>query len=257
MSASQQDPPGQPDPTRPADIWGSDELDRLLADPLDAGPVGRILAAASAPAGAGLLPGEEAARSAYRAAFAVSAVRKPRVRALVSGRAAAFALAGGLVLSGGAAAAATGSLPDPVQQRAKGALAKLGVSVPGPDKRHVGHPGRRVTTTQGPTPTAAPRDREQPGTGNEVSEAARGTASTGVDKGATVSGLASDGKSQAGQHGKATNPSTGKVKNKTPKPQATKHGNGRSHKPNKGSDGHTPKPKHTPSPHGIGRTIRH
>lgn len=77
MSAHQQDRPGQSDTTGPADVWGVDELDKVLADPRDAGRLGQILAAAGAPAEAGLLRGEDAARSAFRAAFLGPVSRRP------------------------------------------------------------------------------------------------------------------------------------------------------------------------------------
>lgn len=242
MSAHQQDHPGQPDPAGPADVWGVDELDKLLTDPDVAGPLGRILAAAGAPAEAGLLPGEDAARTAFRAAFSASTARKPRGLARISGRAAAVALCGGLVLSGGAAAAAVGALPDTVQQTAKGVLAKLGVNIPGPNEHatvglgaHQARSGKGypVATAE---PTTTPRDENQSGPGSDVSAFARSTTLTGVDKGAAVSGLASDGKIHAGKHGKPASSTTKKAKT-SPKPHATK--------PHHGS---TPKPQDTPKP---------
>jgi hypothetical protein len=259
VSAHQQDRPGQPDPAGPADVWGVDELDKVLADPRDAGRLGQILAAAGAPAEAMLLPGEDVARSAFRAAFPVPTARKPRVLARMSGRAAAVALCGGLVLTAGAAAAAVGALPDPAQQTAKGVLAKLGVNIPGPHEHAtlglgVHHPRsgkgihQPVATAE---PTATPRD-EPSSIGSEVSALARTTTLTGVDKGVAVSGLASDGKSQAGLHGKPASSPTEKAK-KSPKPQASK--------PHNGKHQYTPKDKPkthaaapVPDPNGAGNS---
>jgi hypothetical protein len=223
----------------------------LLADPREAGRLGQILAAAGAPAEAGPVPGEEAARSAFRAAFPVVAAPRSRILARMSGRAGAVVLAGGLVLTGGAAAAAAGALPGAAQQTARDMLAKIGVSVPGADDHAGGPPARHDPDTQMPAPTTAPSDTpggEQPGHGSAISDLARNSATTGVDHGAAVSSAASGGKSHAGQHGqhgKPTNPSTGKAK-KAPSPQATKRHNGSNHKPKTTGAAHTPKPKHTP-----------
>jgi hypothetical protein len=225
VSSYEQDRPGQPDPTGAEDVWGVDELDKVLADPRDAGRMGQILAAAGAPTEAGLLRGADAARSAFRAAFLGPVARRPRVLACMSGRAAAVALCGGLVLTGGAAAASVGALPDPAQQTAKGVLAKLGLNIPGPHDATVGLARQARAGNSKPVVTAEPtttaRDKEQSATGSEVSALARCTTLTRVDKGADVSGLASDGKRYAAQHGKPAS-STAETA-KSPKPHASKH----------------------------------
>jgi hypothetical protein len=213
-------------------------LDRVLANPHEAGRLGQLLAAAGAPAGAGWLPGEDVARGAFRVAFPVPAAPKARILARMSGRAAAVALCGGLVLTGGAAAAAVGALPGPAQQTAKGVLAKLGVNIPGPHEHatvSLGvHHARFGKGVQKPVataePTATPRVREPSATGNEVSALARSTTLTGVAKGAAVSGLASNGKSQAGQHGKPASSANEKAK-KSHKSHAKKHHERSTHKP--------------------------
>jgi hypothetical protein len=165
----------------------------------------------------------------------------------MSGRVAAAALAGGLVLCGGAAAAAAGSLPDAAQQTAKHVMAMVGVSIPGPKEHGSVHPARPGTRTQRPATTADPkataRAAEPSGTGSEVSDLAHSTASTGVAKGAAVSGAASDGKSQAGQHGKPASSTGGK--SNTPTPHASKRRNG-TQKPKSPAAGHTPKTNSTP-----------
>jgi hypothetical protein len=250
VSAPDQDRPSQPDPGGPAgseDARGADELDLILADPSRAGRLGQILAAAAAPAEAVCPKGEDAARSAFRAAFPVSPARPSRVLPRMSGRVAAAALAGALVLSGGVAAAAAGALPGQAQETAKRLLSVVGVSVPGPNEHASVHPSRTGTRTQAPATTAA--DDEASGPGSEVSGLARSTASTGVDKGAAVSGAASDGKSQAGQHGKPVGASTGKPPVKTGKPHAHKRHNG-SHKPKTHGAPQTTEPKTAPhKPH--------
>lgn len=91
----------------------------------------------------------------------------------MSGRTAAVALCGGLVLTGGAAAASVGALPDPAQQTAKSVLAKLGLNIPGPHDATVGLAGRHTRAGKGmhkPVVTAEPtttaRDKEQSATGS-------------------------------------------------------------------------------------------
>ena len=248
MSVPEQDRPGQSDlggPAGPSDLWGGDELDEVLRDPSSAGPLGQILAAAGAPAEAGPQVGEDAARSAFRVAFPPSPARASRVRLSMSRRLAAAGLASGLVLSGGAAAASAGALPGAAQQTAKHVMSKLGVSIPGPDKdastRRSGPatPAPAPATTGDPYATAG--DGGPSGTDSEVSGPARGSASTGVVKGAAVSGAASDGKSQAGQHGTPAGASTGKPAAKTPKPHAEKRRNG-SHHPGTPGGAHRPQP---------------
>ena len=252
MSVPEQDRPGQSDlggPAGPSETWAGDELDEVLSDPSSAGPLGQILAAAGAPAEAGPQVGEDAARSAFRVAFPPSPARASRVRLSMSRRLAAAGLASGLVLSGGAAAASAGALPGAAQQTAKHVMSKLGVSIPGPDEDAATHRPGPATPTPAPATTGDPYatagDGEPSGTGNEVSGAARSTASAGVVKGAAVSGAASDGKSQAGQHGKPAGASTGKPTAKTPKPHAEKRRNG-SHHPGKPGGAHRPQPKNGP-----------
>jgi hypothetical protein len=238
--------PDTPDPTTPAgDFWGIDELDLLLAQPGD-GPVARILAAAGAPSDTGHQPSEDAAIAAFRAAFSVPADDKPRfLGGRMSRRVAAAALMSGLVLSGGAAAAAAGILPGPVQQTAKDALAKVGLTVPGPND-HSAKPG---TTTPAPVPSAEPTPGApgaSPGKGSEASDLAHSTTTAGVDKGAAVSGATSNGKSQAGQQGKAgttptPDPSTPPSSQQPTAPPKHTQTPPSTHTP-------TPTPTHTPTP---------
>jgi hypothetical protein len=93
----------------------------------------------------------------------------------------------GMVLFGSLAAA--NALPGPAQGVASGVLAHLGVSVPTSDD----HPGNGGAGDAG--------NNDSNGKGSTVSDLARTTPATGVDKGAAISSVASDGKSQAGTHG--------------------------------------------------------
>jgi hypothetical protein len=94
--------------------------------------------------------------------------------------------------------------------------AKLGLNIPGPHDATAGLAGsnaRAGNSRHEPVvtadPTATARDKGQAGTGREVSALARSTTLTGSDKGAAISGLASAGKSRAGQDVRPTD-STGK-----------------------------------------------
>jgi hypothetical protein len=234
------------------DVWGIDELDRVLSDPRAAGRLGQVIAAADSRAAPGLFPGEDTARTAFRAAFPVTPARTPRPLSRLSGRAVAVALCGGLVLTGGAAAAAVGALPVPAQRTAKSALARLGVNIPGPHEHTRGLAGRHAQPTGGrhlatAQPTDAQSTEEHSGRRNEVSALARTTTLTGVDKGAAVSGLASEGRSQAGQHGKPASSTTGKAQ-KTPRPHPNKHRHGDTPKPEAPGAAHVPSSNHAAHP---------
>jgi hypothetical protein len=178
--------------------------DRLLAGavaPEDAPPgyaeVARLLEAASAEPTADELTREAevvamvaaAVRSSSssnssspRRSFMPFALSRPRISAALV--AVAFACSAGL--------ASAGALPGAAQDIASDMLAKVGVSVPGPDDNAREHPSGRGTSAD--TPSSA-------GQGSEISELATTTELTGVEKGATISTAASEGKSQAGQHG--------------------------------------------------------
>jgi hypothetical protein len=188
----------------------TDSADRLLAGsvaPEDAppgyGPVVRLLEAASAEA-----VSEELAREAETVAAMKAALRSPVHRNIASSRrsfmpfalsrprltavvvAAAFAASVGM--------ASAGSLPGAAQDVASEMLAKVGITVPGPNDSAGTHPDVRGNSTSVPI---APADA---GKGAEISELATTTDLTGVEKGAAISTAASEGKSQAGQHGSAS-----------------------------------------------------
>lgn len=171
----------------------------------------RLLQAAAAPA-EGPVAGEEAALAAFRAHNARprhrSAGRRSMIRTLTTSKVAAVALAGGLSLVGGVAAAATGTLPGAAQDTARDMLGHVGVTVPGTDD----HAGTHADTRGGSThpaaadPAATPTHPSGAGKGSTISELATTTDATGVDKGALISGTASGGKSHAGRHGATTAP---------------------------------------------------
>ena len=188
----------------------TDTADRLLAGsvaPEDAPPgygrVVRLLEAASAEASS-----EELARGPETVAAMKAALRSPVHRNVASSRrsfmpfalsrprltaavvAAAFAASVGM--------ASAGSLPGAAQDVASEMLAKVGITVPGPNDNAGTHPDVRGNSTSVPS---APTDA---GKGAEISELATTTELTGVEKGAAVSTAASGGKSQAGQHGSAS-----------------------------------------------------
>lgn len=158
-----------------------------------------LLEALTAPSGPDPLPGERQALTTYRAS--VLAHRRPphrnplrRPRMLVhtaASKLTAAAMAGGLVLTG-TAAVASGSLPSEAQQAVSDVFSRVGIEVPGPDEHAGSHPEGR-----------GDGERNAGGKGSEVSDLATTTDETGRDKGAQISDLASDGQSQAGEHGGA------------------------------------------------------
>lgn len=99
-------------------------------------------------------------------------------------------------LAGTTGLALAGSLPDAAQDIASSMLAKAGVSVPGPNGAAGEHPSVRGTSPEHVPVSPA-------GTGSEISELATTTDLVGVDKGAAISALASDGQSRAGENGEA------------------------------------------------------
>jgi hypothetical protein len=104
--------------------------------------------------------------------------------------------------------ASAGSLPGAAQDIASEMLAKVGISVPGPNDNAGTHPDERGSSTVIPLSS---------GQGSEISDLAQTTNLSGLDKGAAISNVASDGKSQAGTHGGASGASA---------PVATPNGGG-------------------------------
>ncbi|MBW3669696.1 MAG: hypothetical protein KY443_10855 [Actinobacteria bacterium] len=131
-----------------------------------------------------------------------TARRRSVISHLIASKLAAAGLAGGIVLSGGVAAAATGNLGSSAQDFLSEAAAKVGFDLPASDRSERGR-STADEADRSDAETPAPADE---GKGGDVSDIARTTESTGVDKGAEVSGTASDGRSQAGTHGADTAP---------------------------------------------------
>ena len=131
----------------------------------------------------------------------------PRRSTLHRFKLAGAAFAGALICTTGLAFA--GTLPDAAQDVASSMLSKVGVTVPGPNENAGTHPSVRGSSSpNGADSNGAEANDEAAengtGKGAEISELATTTDLSGVEKGAAISTLASDGKSQAGQHGEAT-----------------------------------------------------
>jgi hypothetical protein len=147
--------------------------------------------------------------AAFTAALsAADSVDRPR-RGPVKSRRSRFALS--LALSGAALVATSGlayagALPGAAQDTAKGVLAGLGVTVPGPNQHAGTHPDTRGNSAAAPgraatsdTGTDVTGDTSSgKGKGAAISTLARTTTATGRDKGAIISSTASGGKSHAG-----------------------------------------------------------
>jgi hypothetical protein len=184
-----------------------DTAERLLAGtvaPEDAPPgfanVVRLLESAAAEPTADELSLEtEVVAMVATAVRASSSIRSLSPRrsfmpfALARLRIAAVFVAVTLACTAGLASA--GSLPGAAQEIASAMLAKLGISVPGPNDHAGPHPSVRGSSGDVSSDAA---------TVSEIRELATTTDLTGVDKGAEISSVASDGKSQAGQHGSAS-----------------------------------------------------
>jgi hypothetical protein len=154
--------------------------------------------------------------AAFTAALgAADTVDRPR-RGPVKPRRSRFALS--LALSGAALVATSGlayagALPGAAQDAAKGVLAGLGVTVPGPNQHAGTHPDTRGNSAAAPghattadTGTDATGDTGSgKGKGAAISTLARTTTATGRDKGAIISTTASGGKSHAGSPPGAAN----------------------------------------------------
>jgi hypothetical protein len=167
-----------------------DTLERLLAgrvEPDDAPPgyaeVARVLRAAAAP----IVPADLANESEYVEAARILVTRRSFASDRSDGRPKDIRSKGnrlkvaGLVvlgtLLGTSGLAVAGVLPDTAQDLLSNVLDRVGISVPTGD-----HPAS---------------------SGEQISETATTTDSTGVGKGAEISSIASDGMSQAGEHGSA------------------------------------------------------
>jgi len=130
--------------------------------------------------------------------------RKSMLTKLLAGK--ALAVVGVVALTASGAAAATGSLPTPVQSAVSGAASHVGVDLPKPNHGNsAGHrqdgkhrPGGDTASTTGGADDNGPSSNH----GQTVSQTAH-TTPDGPGKGAVVCAVASGGKCQAGaDHGK-------------------------------------------------------
>ena len=102
-----------------------------------------LLSAAAAPSEPGPLPGEGAALAAFRSAQ-VPTRRSSMLSSLIAAKAGvAAAIGAGVLLTGGVAAAATGTLPGAAQDTARDVLSNFGVTVPGSADASAGHADTR------------------------------------------------------------------------------------------------------------------
>lgn len=174
--------------------------------------VDSVLAAASGPAALAELAGEDAVVAMFRSQL--PARRPRRFLARKAGIAAIGTI--GVLSLGGAAAAATGSLPDAAQDTARSALTKVGVDIPagkatapGQVKKGTGDTSatgkgqadKTAKPAKPATPVEPAKDSSTAGNGKgeTISSIAHDPALSGAEKGAAVSAAASDGKSHAGR----------------------------------------------------------
>jgi hypothetical protein len=209
-----------PDDALPFGGSSADELDRLLAEP-DQAPaelagLAALVQAVRGPAEAGPQPGEQAALAAYREI--VAGRRAARVRR-IGARLAVAGASGALVLTGGVAAAATGSLPAGAQQFAHHVFGAVGWHVP---------PGHQKPNPHRPEgPAAKFRPEQAPGP-HHVTPVGPGHDNA---PGAVSTPAAPAGAGQPGQPGQVAPPATvpghgraSHVPTPTPSPVATPHG---------------------------------
>jgi hypothetical protein len=198
--------------------WGDleSEMQRL---PLDIDTADRLLAGSVAPedappgyAGLATLfaavadspAADDLSRESETVALLAAVVRssqprmtRPRRRSIAPRLRLATALAT-VALAGTTGLAFAGSLPGAAQDVASTMLDKVGVSVPGPNSNAGDHPNVRGKASDAPVTSS------NSGKGIEISDLATSTDLTRVEKGAEISTLASNGQSQAGEHGQAS-----------------------------------------------------
>lgn len=165
--------------------------------------VAEALALLAVPATAAELEGEQPAVASIAARLAAPDAGSPRRTKISVRRVVQLSLAsvaGGVALLGGLAAA--NALPGAAQGVASDVLGNVGISVPNPNAHAGSHPDTRGDS--GSHPGTPPSNH-----GGDVSDVARNTTATGADKGAAVSNVASDGRSQAGDdHASNTTPTS-------------------------------------------------
>lgn len=165
-----------PEQQRDRDGLSAAALDCLLADvaagqepAAELGSLYAMLRAASAPAEPGAQPGESAAMAAFVENVPLRRMRRTPLRWLneTKTRLAVATGAGVLVLGGGVAAAATGSLPGPAQGAAHAVLGAIGVHVPNDGAGNGSHGNGTSGTAPGHT-GAHPTPRPSGSTGKPV-----------------------------------------------------------------------------------------
>jgi hypothetical protein len=148
--------------------------------------------------------------------------RKSTIGKLFAGKALVAMATVALTATG--AAAATGSLPAPVQDAVSEAVSHVGVNLPAKggksaDRRQDGEhrqsgengksDGKGQSGEDHGRPAGDGEDAgDNPGQGAEISDLTHDPALDGLPKGPIVSDVASDGKSQAGEHGQPADGST-------------------------------------------------
>ncbi|MDQ1683698.1 MAG: hypothetical protein QOC82_435 [Frankiaceae bacterium] len=163
-------------PEQPDGLGGmsADALERLLAavstgdEPApEFASLYAVLRSASAPAEPGAQPGESAALAAFAEMVPVRRVRRSPAQWVTETRTRIAVAAGAslLVLSGGVAAAATGTLPGPAQGAAHDVLGVIGVHVPKSDDGASGSNGNGTSDTAPGQTGAHPTPRPSGSTG--------------------------------------------------------------------------------------------
>lgn len=171
-------------------------IDDETPDPLLDERVRSVLDALAAPTEPGPLPGEVDAVAAFRAQhrtrrFSMSNRTPFRV-------AVASAVGAGVFLTGGVAAAATGSLPGAAQDVAHDVLAAVSINVPAGERPAADEEeASEVDETQ--ENDVQPEDNEANDRGETVSDLAQNTDATGREKGEQIADTASEGRSTTGR----------------------------------------------------------
>jgi hypothetical protein len=160
-----------------------------------------VLAALTAAPSATELSGEGEAVEDISRRIAAAASSPPRSRSTKMKMKRRFQIAG-VTLVGSATLlsglGAAGALPGAAQGIASDMLSTVGVSVPNPNSHSDGHADQRGRSGDAVN-TADTGGAQSTDTGSTVSGVAKDPSTTGVDKGAAVSSVASDGQSRAGE----------------------------------------------------------
>jgi hypothetical protein len=200
------------DPSAHLDLLELDDstADRLLRGdmhPSDAPPpyreVAALVAALRLPASDVELANEASVVTAMSTVLRTrtDTARRPKMHTARRLQLAVVTVVASTVTLGGLTVA--GALPGAAQDVASNMLETIGVSVPGPNAEAGNHPDVRGNSEN------APAGDPESGKGSTISDLARTTTATGVDKGAVISTAASNGQSQAGQNSAgASNPDT-------------------------------------------------